>query len=38
MRVARAFNALLYRRAKFEVANELVRLQEGALQEVSRMV
>ena len=38
VRVARAFNALLYRRAKFEVANELVRLQEEALQEVSRMV
>jgi outer membrane protein TolC len=37
-RVARAFNALLYRRAKYEVANELVRLQEEALQEVTRMV
>jgi outer membrane protein TolC len=38
VRVARAFNALLYRRAKFALANELVQLQEEAVQQVGQMV
>jgi outer membrane protein TolC len=38
VRVARAFNSLLFRRAKFALANELVQLQEEAVQQVGQMV
>jgi outer membrane protein TolC len=37
-RVARAFNALLYRRAKFALANELAQFQDEAVKEVGKMV
>jgi outer membrane protein TolC len=38
VRVARAFNALLYRRAKYAVANEQVQLQDEAVKQVGQMV
>jgi outer membrane protein TolC len=38
VRVARAFNALLYRRAKLALANELVQLQDEAVKQVGDMV
>jgi cobalt-zinc-cadmium efflux system outer membrane protein len=37
VRVVRAFNTLLYRRAKLRLADELVRLQEETLSQVTRL-